>query len=190
MAQHGEPMIQKKLLITAIVLSMVGHMAIIALSGMIVMNSNSPAEKPFTVHLENQSLIAKTQTAVNQPPTQLTEKLSQGGQQKGEDIVELGDKQTKYYAYLKHLKQKFEQQWTYPRDAYIKKEKGASVVRFSITESGNLADSFIVASSGYKSLDGEALRVIRSSCPFNPLPTQFNLSKLHVIARFQYTLAD
>ena len=190
MAQHGETMIHRQLLITAIVISLVGHMAIIALSGMIVMNSTSPAEKPFTVHLESQTSTIGIKPPINHPPTQLSDPPSMEKQGKGEDIVELGDKQTKYYSYLKHLKRKIEQHWTYPRDAYMKKEKGASVIRFSITESGNLADLFIVGSSGYESLDGEALRVIRSSCPFNPLPAQFNLSKLHVIARFQYTLAD
>ncbi len=190
MAQNGGPMIHRKLLITAIVISLVGHMAIIALSGMIVMNGTTSAKKPFTVHLESQTSTVGGKPAVNQLPTQLNDTTSQGGQSKGEDIVELGDKQTKYYSYLKHLKRKFEQHWTYPRDAYIKKENGASVIRFSIEESGTLADSFIVASSGYESLDGESLRVIRSSCPFNPLPPHFNLSKLHVIARFEYNLAD
>lgn len=183
-------MIHRKLLVTAIVISIVGHMAFIALAGMIAMNSTLPAEKPFTVHLESPTSTAAVKPAVKAPPTQQNDNSLQGAHSKGEDIVELGDKQTKYYSYLKHLKRKFEQHWTYPRDAYIKKEKGASVIRFSITETGNLADSFIVASSGHESLDGEALRVIRSSCPFKPLPAQFNLSKLHVIARFQYTLAD
>jgi TonB family protein len=190
MAQNGGDMIQKNLLITAIVISLVGHMAIIAISGMIVFNSPGSAEKPFTVHLESKATSIGSKPAFIKSPTEQDHPIPEGTQGKGEAVVELGDRQTKYYSYLKHLKRKFEQQWTYPRDAYSKKEKGASVVRFSIGESGNLADAFILSSSGHESLDGEALRVIHSSCPFDPLPANFNLSMLHVIARFQYNLAE
>jgi protein TonB len=183
-------MIRKNILITAVIISLIGHMAIIAISGMIVFNGSGSADKPFTVHLESKATSIGSKPVSIKSSTEQDHPIPEGTQGKGEAVVELGDRQTKYYSYLTHLKRKFEQRWTYPRDAYTKKEKGVSVVRFSIAETGNLADVFILSSSGHKALDGEALRVIQSSCPFNPLPAEFNLSMLHVIARFQYNLAE
>lgn len=182
-------MIQKKILITAIVVSLICHIALIALSNMVILGNGHSADRPFTVRLEEQS---KHFEKIDYPNTRKPtgEAGPYKARPKTEDTVELGNKNTKYYDYLKHLKKKIEQHWSYPRQAYARKEKGTSVVKFSISERGNLADSCIMTSSGYESLDREALRVIQSACPFQPIPLRYNLSRLHVIARFQYSLAD
>jgi TonB family protein len=188
MAQHGVHMIQKKLFITAVVLSIIGHMAVFALSGMIEIGGNNDVKRAFTIQFEDEStpghqsfdpkdIVSPEETFKNHP-------------KKKEDTVELGNIDTKYASYLKPLKKKIEKSWSYPRESYARKEKGITVVTFSITEEGQLVDTHVIAPSGYGSLDDEAIRAIRSAGPLDPLPARFNLSKLHVIARFLYNLAD
>jgi len=185
---NGAYMISKKLLITAIAISVIGHMAVIALSSILEIGGNPNMDRAFTVHFEEQAEISDNAEKAHF-------KVSPGKpynnpENKMEDTVELGNKNTKYYSYLKQLKKKVDRRWSYPTESYARKEKGISVIKFSITEEGTLVDSCLVASSGYDSLDREALRVIQSTGPLAPLPKSFNLSKLHIIAKFQYRLAD
>jgi protein TonB len=78
----------------------------------------------------------------------------------------------------------------YPQAAFDREEEGIAVIRFSIGEGGDLTASRILESSGHNFLDQGALDVVRSAAPFDPLPREFNISQLNVIARFQYKLAD
>jgi TonB family protein len=64
------------------------------------------------------------------------------------------------------------------------------VVKFSIGESGEITANQIIESSGSDYLDEGALDVVRSAAPYDPLPSEFNISQLNVVARFQYKLVD
>jgi len=184
----GVSMIHKKVLISAVVLSILGHMAVIALSSVIALGPCSPTEKAFTVHIEEQP---ETIVAPEHGPDGLPQEKSPNAlQKKSEDTVELDDPSTKYYAYLREVKKRIEKRWLYPREAYTRKEKGSTVITFSITEAGALVNSYITTSSGYLSLDNEALRVVQSVGPLAPLPQRFHLSKLNVMAKFHYSLAE
>jgi TonB family protein len=188
MAQHGAHMIQKKLFITAVVLSVVGHMAVFALSGMIKIGKSNDTRSAFTIQFEDQSTTAHN--SPDQEDIVSSDQSLKNPIKKKEDTVELGSNDTKYSLYLKPLKKKIEKSWTYPRESYARKETGITVVTLSITEEGHLVDTHIITPSGYDSLDNEALRAVRSAGPLKPLPARFNLSKLHVIARFMYNLID
>jgi len=61
-------------------------------------------------------------------------------------------------------------------------------VRFSIQSDGTLAATGIVSSSGFESLDRGALAVVQAAAPYAPFPETFNLSTLHIVARFEYEL--
>ncbi|MBN2516553.1 MAG: energy transducer TonB [Deltaproteobacteria bacterium] len=181
-------MIQKKLFITAVVLSVVGHMAVFALSGMVEIGSSNDVKRAFTIQFEDESTTAHK--SIDPKDIVSPEESFKNPTNKKEDTVELGSNDTPYSSYLKPLKKKIETSWTYPRESYDRREKGITVVTFSITEEGQLVNTHIIAPSGYDSLDDEALRAVRSAGPLEPLPPRFNLSKLHVIARFLYNLAD
>jgi TonB family protein len=188
MAQHGVHMIQKKLFITTVVLSVVGHMAVLALSGMIEIGKSNDVRSTFTIQFEDQSTTADK--SLDPKDIVSPEESFKNPAKKKEDTVELGSNDTQYSSYLKPLKKKIEKSWTYPRESYANREKGITVVTLSITEEGQLVNTHIIVPSGYDSLDNEALRAVRSAGPLKPLPARFNLSKLHVIARFIYNLAD
>jgi len=181
-------MIQQKLFITAVVLSVVGHIAVFALSGMIKIGGSHDARSAFTIHFEDQAATAHK--SLDPKDIVSPEKSTKKPAKKKEDTVELGSNDTQYSSYLKPLKKKIEKNWTYPRESYAHRETGITVVTLSITEGGQLVDTHVIVASGYDSLDDEALRAVRSVGPLKPLPARFNLSKLHVIARFLYDLTD
>ena len=62
------------------------------------------------------------------------------------------------------------------------------VVRFSIQSDGALAAADVVSSSGYESLDRGAVAVVQAAAPYSPFPETFNLSTLHIVAKFEYEL--
>ncbi len=192
--ENGAYMISKKLFIIAIVISVIIHMAILAVSGVLEIGRNSYTDTSFTVHLKEQSKPLEKKEKLNNiiavpEPTHKTAGNKIKSTDGTEDTVELGSKNTKYFSYLKQLKKRIANKWSYPKEAYARQETGTAVVKFSIAEEGILVDSLIISSSGHDILDSEALRVVQAAGPFNPLPKKFNLSKLHIIAKFQYNLA-
>ena len=109
---------------------------------------------------------------------------------KQEDTVDLGSIDPRYTPYLKKIKTKIESIWVYPQAAFEQEEEGVAVVKFSISESGDLLASGIEESSGSNYLDLGALDVVRSAAPYDPFPRDFMLSQLNIVARFQYKLVE
>lgn len=74
--------------------------------------------------------------------------------------------------------------------AYEKSEEGVVVIRISIDDNGTLAQAALMTSSGFVNLDASTLNIIRAAAPFSPLPGQYQLSRLHIIASFRYRIKD
>ncbi len=107
---------------------------------------------------------------------------------KSEDTVDLNTTEFKYYSYFLGLKRQIEGVWHYPKDAAQRGEHGSLNLIFTIKSNGDLEGIQIVSSTGFKSLDGEALRAIKVAAPFHPFPKSWQgLEKLNVKATFEYT---
>ena len=105
-----------------------------------------------------------------------------------EDTVDLNTTQFKYFSYFLGLKKQIEGVWHYPRDAALRGEHGSLNLIFTISSNGYLEDVKIVHSSGYTSLDNEAIRAIRVASPYHPFPKSWGgLERLNVKATFEYT---
>jgi protein TonB len=171
-----------------IVLSLAGHMTVLSAAGFIGWYSGPSGEEMFQVEL-----MARTpgdhqsQKAIPRDPKK-TPGFSGLERYRGEDTVELGRSSRKYMDYLIRLRKQIEGQWEYPPEAYAKKQTGTAVLQFSIASNGNLLNALILSSSGFEDLDSGALAVVKTAAPYAPLPENFNLSKLHIIARFQYDI--
>ena len=189
-------MLSKKILITSISISLAIHIAILALAGMIDMRGNNH-RRVFTVDLKETS--EEQEKTINEkgegrvPHVDVKEKPEEVWDTtpyEREDTVNLNTMDTRYRSYLEKLRENIRRNWSYPRQAYTHKEEGITVVKFSITKDGSLKDLCVITSSSFKSLDMEALRVVESSAPYAPLPESFNLSKLNIVANFQYRLVE
>ena len=107
---------------------------------------------------------------------------------KTEDTVDLNTTEFKYYSYFLGLKRKIEGVWHYHPEAARRGEHGSLNLIFTIKSNGDLEGIQIVSSTGFQSLDREALRAIKVAAPFNPFPKSWQgLEKLNVKATFEYT---
>jgi TonB family protein len=188
-------MLPKKSVLTFVSFSLAIHIVILTAVGIIDGRRNHQISF-FTVELKeplkDDESVADKEKESNSP-TEHEDKFGETINTESyerEDTVNLGSRNTKYYSYLMKLKEDIKKNWLYPKQAYIRKEEGTTVVKFSIVEDGSLINICIMASSGFKSLDTEALNVVKLCTPYTPLPKNFNLSKLNIVANFQYGLAD
>jgi len=182
-------MITKKGLIRFILASCAFHVAFLSLAGMLISSGSSLPFETFTVQLADlpKKEVDKGRRAERKKDVSL-DKPRKEPATGPEETVDLANPSGKYRAYLRELRHRIESLWAYPQDAYSRSETGTAVVRFSIQNDGTLAATGIVSSSGFDSLDQGALAVVEAAAPYAPFPDTFNLSTLHIVAKFQYEL--
>jgi protein TonB len=100
----------------------------------------------------------------------------------GDDSVTLDTDEFKFISYNRWLKIKVESVLKYPELAAVSGYQGTLYIKFDILKDGSLGDVEVLKSSGYKILDDEALRSIRSSAPFQPLPEEWNMERYSIRA--------
>jgi protein TonB len=100
----------------------------------------------------------------------------------GDDSVTLDTDEFKFISYNRWLKIKIESVLKYPELAAASGYQGTLYIKFDIMKDGSLGAIEVLKSSGYKILDDEALRSIRSSAPFQPLPDDWNMDRFSIRA--------
>jgi len=185
-------MISKKILIISILISLTSHVLVLYLTGFADWRGKPRKEDVLTISLKEPTADTgknQEEKKVNKPYHQAEDNVNKHNM-KQEDTVDLGSLDVKYTPYLKKIKKKIEVIWIYPQSALELEEEGAAIVKFSISDSGAILASEIVESSGSNHLDQGTLDVVRSAAPYDPIPQEFHLSQLHIVARFQYKLAE
>jgi protein TonB len=86
------------------------------------------------------------------------------------------------------VKQKINTVWDYPESAQKARLDGSLALQFSISRTGIIKQVRLLRSSGYTELDDEAMRAIAVSSPFPPLPGNLRLSRLNILATFEYRI--
>jgi TonB family protein len=188
--EESSPRTPQKILMLAIVISLVGHLVMLVITGLMIPEARKDLSPVLTVELKEQ-----TERHENNPPEKNQNRPAPSpneektnAQPLPEDTVDLGDRDSKYIPYLKKLREKIIALWGYPRQAYERKEEGDVVVKFSLNRNGGLEQALVVTSSGSGFLDLGALEVIDAAAPYEPFPQEVNLSKLHIIATFKYRM--
>ncbi len=102
--------------------------------------------------------------------------------QPGDDSVTLDTDEFKFISYNRWLKIKVESVLKYPELAAVSGYQGTLFIKFDIMKDGSLGGLEVLKSSGYKILDDEALRAIRSSAPFQPLPDDWRMDRYSIRA--------
>lgn len=101
-------------------------------------------------------------------------------------LTPLNAPEIQYISYFASIKRKIELVWQYPYEAAAAGIGGELTVDFVIARSGNLESVALVRGSGYKVLDDEAIRSIRTAAPFDPIPAEYKIPSLQIRGRFLY----
>jgi protein TonB len=185
-----------KVILWPVIISIIGHVALISVSSMIDLRDPVQTAEIFTVALKEPG---SEQTPLKEDSKKLKEPRKTGDTRKAkavnndgwrEDTVDLGSSDVRYSSYLVKIKRKILLIWQYPQKAYDQNEEGVVVVKMSIDAGGRLAGANLLSSSGSMLLDEGALGVVRGAAPFEPLPGSYNLSRLHIVASFSYRLVE
>jgi protein TonB len=106
----------------------------------------------------------------------------------GDDSVTLDTDEFKFMSYNRWLKLKVESILQYPELAAVSGIQGTLYIKFDILKDGTLGDLELLKSSGYRILDDEALRAIRASAPFQPLPDNWHMDRYSIRAAVLFYL--
>ena len=102
--------------------------------------------------------------------------------QPGDESVTLDTDEFKFMSYNRWLKIKIESVLKYPELAAMSGYQGTLYIKFDILKDGSLGGVEVLKPSGYKILDDEAVRAIRSSAPFQPLPDDWGMERYSIRA--------
>ena len=106
----------------------------------------------------------------------------------GAHLTPLNAPEIQYISYFASIKRKIELVWDYPQDAKMAGVQGELVVNFVIGPTGRLESLALVAGSGYRILDDEAVRAIRTAAPFDPIPAGYKIPNLQIRGHFVYEM--
>ena len=108
----------------------------------------------------------------------------------GDDSVTLDTDEFKFISYNRWLKIKVESVLKYPELAALSGLQGTLYIQFNILKDGSLGGLELLRSSGYKILDDEALRAIRTAAPFQPLPDEWKMDHYQIRAAVLFYLSE
>ena len=173
----------RKVIYWPVIISIIGHVALISASGMIDLRDKvkvaeiftveikeTPAEKPLKDKPQKKAELEKVKEKeikkekevkkeIKKNPAAKTSKETQSvstGSMK-EDTVDLGSSDAKYVAYLYKIKRKILKIWEYPVKAYENSEEGVAVVKSCGVAGGGWVATSLVALSWSCSLLGGVL---------------------------------
>ncbi len=183
----------KKIFLWPVFISIIGHAALITVSSMVDLRDSVKAADLFTVQITQPQPAVEPKNEENKVAKKVprqAEKVKPVPAVEREDTVDIGSSDVKYATYLAGVKKKIMRIWNYPTGAYAKNEEGDVVIKISIDANGSLLHAALITSSGFDNLDSGTLGVVETAAPFPPLPPQYELSRLHIIASFRYRMRD
>jgi len=188
----------KKAIFWPVIISIFIHVTLLAVTGVIDLRDNIKPVEIFSVSIKEPEPEA-TPAPIKEKITKKETKSGRTQKEKGvsiddndwhEETVDLGSLDIKYVTYLAKIKKKILQIWQYPPKAYKNNEEGKVIVKMSIDADGRLAGAALISSSGYAELDDDAISVVQIAAPFEPLPVNYDLSRLNIVASFHYKITD
>lgn len=96
----------------------------------------------------------------------------------------------RHRGYMRMLKERIEDIWRYPKEAAKQGLTGDLYVKFTITKDGKLGKVELLRTSGHRVLDEAAIKAVRGSGPFWPLPADFEKDALEIKGHFIYIFGN
>jgi TonB family protein len=187
-----ENMDVRKAIFWPVLISIIGHVALIMLTSMLDLRENVKYTEVYTVSIKepDQPLppIPKKKEATEEKkltPTRAVKNIGIPGWR--EDTIDLSSSDTKYLQYRLDMVRKLSRAWKYPEKAKEAGEQGIVILKISLNSEGGIAEANIISSSGSEILDEAALLAAKSAAPFGQLPAA-DLTQLHIFIKFLYEL--
>ena len=182
----------KKAIFWPVLISIIGHVALIILTSVFDLRENVKYTEVYTVSIQEPEsplppIPKKEDTSEERksPPARAAKNIAGTGWR--EDTIDLSSSDTKYLQYRLDMVKKLNRTWKYPEKAKEAGEQGIAILKISLNSAGGIAEANIISSSGSAILDEAALLAAKSAAPFGQLPAN-DLTQLHVFIRFLYEL--
>jgi TonB family protein len=189
----------KKAVLWPVIISIIIHMTLLAITGMIDLRDKYTPVDVLSVSIKEPLEEEEKPAPKKENKTNEKTNVNKAQKEKGvnikdgewrEDTVNLGSSDIKYVTYLAKIKARILRVWEYPPKAIEKNDEGDVVIKISIDADGRLAGVTLISSSGSAELDEGALSVVKNAAPYEPLPDIYKLSRLHILASFDYKIMD
>jgi TonB family protein len=179
-----------KVLLWPVIISIIGHVALISVSSMIDLHENIKPMEIFTVDIKDPEPFKQTpkeeeKKEIKKPRQDKSAKPINTGNWR-EDTIDLSSPDTKYLSYRQSIAGKLFRTWKYPEKAKEAGEQGVVVLEIPINPDGSIEEPNIVNSSGSAILDEAAIRAAKAAAPFGQTPDTD--LKLHLFVKFLYEL--
>jgi protein TonB len=173
-----------KILIYSVMISLVIHLAVLSLTGLIEWQGKRRPARVMTLDLremsagvEGKSLPPAAPPPQAQPAHPQAKKVqSFAGGKIREATVDLNSSESRYRPYLKAVREKIESSWIYPEKLPPGKNRASRSSGFPSQRRRELLDTAIIRSSGFPLLDEATLRAVRK--PVCTSARLFQLSRL------------
>jgi TonB family protein len=190
-SQVKENMDVKKAIFWPVLISIIGHVALIMSTSLLDLRENVKYTEVYTVSIQEPDQPPqppkkedKAEEKKTTPPKTAKKPSSAGWR---EDTIDLSSSDTKYLQYRLEMARKLSRAWKYPEKARVTGEQGVAVLKISINPDGSVSEVNIISSSGSAILDEAALLAAKSAAPFGQLPAT-DLTQLHIFIKFLYEL--
>lgn len=180
----------KKAIFWPVLISIIGHVALIMSTSLLDLRENVKYTEVYTVSIKEpdpprppkKEEVAEEKKST---PPKVVKKISSAGWR--EDTIDLSSSDTKYLQYRRDIARKLSRAWKYPQKAKDAGEQGIAVLKISINSDGSVSAANIISSSGSAILDEAALLAAKFAAPFGQLPAA-DLTQLHIFIKFLYEL--
>ncbi len=104
------------------------------------------------------------------------------------DTVWMDSQQDLLISFMRRFRTNIYNVWNYPDSAAQRQQQGTCLLRITVDRQGNVTDVSLLESSGYRTLDEEAMSAVREGATYGPLPRAYPNEDLKIMAFFQYHL--
>lgn len=104
------------------------------------------------------------------------------------DTVWMDTQQDLLISFMRRFRINIYNVWNYPAEAAQREQQGTCLIRVTVDRQGNVTNVQLLESSGFRTLDEEALNAVREGASYGPLPRAYPNDDLKIMAFFQYHL--
>lgn len=105
------------------------------------------------------------------------------------DVVWLDTEKDLLASFFKRFRDNIYQVWNYPRAAVERGEAGICLLKIVINQDGSVEHVESLESSGYPTLDREAVAAVYRGASYGNLPSSYPKDQLIIMAYFQYRIS-